>query len=135
MGGNATLQMKLLHDKGIFEEIRNSSAIVLGVSAGSMNMGKETIDIYESSIPYEGLGFANITVKAHYPSIDDAIMDMLKKVSMNIPICLMANESAIFVDKKGASYLGEVYSLINGCIEPISDEQLHRIGKGLDIML
>ena len=38
MGGNATLQFDLMCRKGILDEIRQSSAVILGVSAGSMNM-------------------------------------------------------------------------------------------------
>ena len=73
MGGNATLQFDLMSRKGILDEIRKSSAVILGVSAGSMNMGKHVVDIYESLIPYEGLGFAELTIKAHYP-LEDVLL-------------------------------------------------------------
>ncbi len=32
-----------------------------------MNMGKHVVDPYESLTPYEGLGLADLTIKAHYP--------------------------------------------------------------------
>ena len=38
MGGNATLQFDLMCRKGIVDEIRKSSAVILGVSAGSMEL-------------------------------------------------------------------------------------------------
>lgn len=65
MGGNATQQFQLMHETGILEELRQSPAVILGVSAGAMNMGDPVVDVYESLTPYEGLGFANITIKAH----------------------------------------------------------------------
>ena len=98
MGGNATLQFDLMNRKRILDEIRQSNAVILGVSAGSMNMGKHVVDIYESLIPYEGLGFANLTIKAHYP-LEEELLQKVKQVSMEFPVCLMTDESAIFMKK------------------------------------
>ncbi len=127
MGGNATLQYKLMCDKGILDEIRRSSAVILGVSAGAMNMGKCTVDIYESLIPYEGLGFADITIKAHYPIEDEKVLQSLKYVSMKLPVCLMTDESAIFVKKESVIKIGEIYRMVNGDIISLTQEQLEQI--------
>jgi len=126
MGGNATLQMKLMCDKGIIDEIRKSNAVILGVSAGSMNMGKHTVDIYESAVPYEGLGFANLTIKAHYSGADEWLQ-ALKSVSMKLPVCLMTDESAIFIKGESVMKIGEIYRMVKGDIVPITQEQLERI--------
>ncbi len=48
MGGNATEQMRLIGDKGIREVLLSCPAATLGVSARSMNMGKTTVDIWDS---------------------------------------------------------------------------------------
>lgn len=128
MGGNATLQFKLMCDKGILDEIRQSSAVILGISAGAMNMGGPTVDIYESSIPYEGLGFANITLKAHYP-FDGKLLHSLKQVSAELPVCLMTDESAIFVTKDMITSIGQIYHLVNGDIAPLTRQQLEQIRK------
>ena len=50
-GGVCTEQMQLMRDKGIFDIVRDGPGMVLGVSAGSMNMGKTTVDIWESLVP------------------------------------------------------------------------------------
>ena len=128
MGGHATQQTKLMHDKNIFDEIRQSSAVILGVSAGSMNMGKRTVDIYESLTPYEGLGFADITIKAHYPP-EDSLLQKLKQVSMTFPVCAMTDESAIFIKKESIIQIGQIYQIINGEIIPLTQEQLERMCK------
>ena len=128
MGGNATLQFQLMCDKGILDEIRQSSAVILGVSAGAMNMGGPTVDIYESTTPYEGLGFANITVKAHYP-LEDGLLQSLKQVSMELPICLMTDESAIFVTKETITKIGQIYRMVKGDVTPITQEQLEQMRK------
>lgn len=126
MGGNATLQFKLMSDKGILSEIRESKGVILGVSAGAMNMGNPTVDIYETSIPYEALGFANITIKAHYP-LEEEWLQPLRQVSMEIPVCLMTDESAIFVTKETITKIGQIYRMDKGEITPIIQEELEKI--------
>ena len=128
MGGNATLQYQLMYEKGILDEVRRSSAVILGVSAGAMNMGGPTVDIYETATPYEGLGFANITIKAHYP-LEDEWLQALKRVSMELPVCLMTDESAIFVKEESITQIGEIYQLEKGEITPLTQEQLEQMRK------
>lgn len=119
MGGNATLQHDLMRRKGILDEIRQSSAVILGVSAGSMNMGKKVVDIYESLTPYEGLGFADLTIKAHYP-LEEDILQAVKQVSMELPVCLMEDESAIFLKKERVMQVGKIYRMVKGEIWPLT---------------
>ncbi len=130
MGGNATLQYQLMHDKGIMDEIRLSHAVILGVSAGAMNMGGPTVDIYESLVPYEGLGLANVTVKAHYPLADEKLLRAAEQVSMELPVCLMTDESAIFVTEKTIYSIGDIYWMCQGGIVPLTQEQLEQIRNG-----
>ena len=126
MGGNATLQFDLMYRKDILDEIRQSSAVILGVSAGSMNMGKHVVDIYESLAPYEGLGFADLTIKAHYP-LEEDLLQAVKQVSMELPVCLMTDESAIFIKEESIKKIGQIYRMIKGEISPLTQEQLEQI--------
>ena len=126
MGGHATKQMQLMHEKGIFDEIRRSNAVILGVSAGSMNMGNHTVDFYESLTSYEGLGFADITIKAHY-SVEDSLLQKLKQLSMTLPVCAMTDESAIFITKESIIQIGQIYQIIKGEIIPLTQDQLERM--------
>lgn len=123
MGGNATLQFDLICRKGIMDEIRRSSAVILGVSAGSMNMGTKVVDIYESLIPYEGLGFADLTIKAHYP-LEEEWLQVVKQVSMELPVCLMTDESAIFMKEDKVKKIGQIYWMFKGEIRPFTQVQL-----------
>ena len=107
MGGNATLQFRFLCETGMLDAIRRSSAALLGVSAGAMNMGKHGVDPHESLTPYEGLGLADLTIKAHYPFKEETLLQSLKQVSMELPVCLMEEESAIFVKKTAFCKSGE----------------------------
>jgi len=122
MGGNATLQFDLMCRKGILDEVRQSSAVIFGVSAGSMNMGKQVVDVYESLTPYEGLGFADLTIKAHYP-LEEDLLQAVKKVSMELPVCLMTDESAIFVKKDSVMQIGKIYRMVKGEISEFTQEE------------
>ncbi|MBO2517186.1 MAG: hypothetical protein CW338_07955 [Clostridiales bacterium] len=124
MGGNATLQMALIREKGLFDELRDCSAVILGVSAGSMNMGKTTVDIWETMEPYEGLGFAGITVKSHYRTEDEHLMKLLHNLSMILPVCAMEDESAIYIKNGQVSCTGRVYRINNGEYTAFSPEMI-----------
>ena len=126
MGGNATLQFDLMHRKGILDEIRKSSAVILGVSAGSMNMGKHVVDIYESLTPYEGLGFADLTIKAHYP-LEDDLLQAVKQISKELPVCLMTDESAIFMKDDEIMQTGKIYRMVQGEISLVEQGQMERM--------
>lgn len=118
MGGNATEQMRMIKEKGLVNAIRTFRGVILGVSAGSMNMGKYAVDIWESVIPYEGLGLAAYTVKAHY-SEGEEFVGTLKEVSTRLPVTAMEDESAIFVKSTGTEYLGRIYRIDKGRINRI----------------
>ena len=123
MGGNATLQFDLMSRKGILDEVHKSSAVILGVSAGSMNMGTKVVDIYESLTPYEGLGFADLTIKAHYP-LEEDLLQAVKQISKELPVCLMTDESAIFIKENSISLIGKIYRMFKGKFSSITKEQL-----------
>lgn len=96
MGGDPMLQMQLIRDLGLVLELRESHAVILGVSAGAMNMGKQVAEIWDSKAFYEGLGLADITIKSHYTE-GDWFVPVLKALSREHPIVAMEDESAIFV--------------------------------------
>lgn len=124
MGGHAVQQFQLLCEKGIDHEIRRSSAVILGVSAGSINMAKHSVDIWESLVPYDGLGLADITVKAHFDFENKELLQTLQQISVKLPVCAMEDESAIFVKDGHITYTGRIHWINKGAICPLSQEIL-----------
>ncbi len=124
MGGNATAQMDLIRRKGIFKKIKAFEGVILGVSAGSMNMGNPVVDIYESMIPYEGLGFTDLTIKSHYPITDPHLASVTEKVSMEMPVTLMKDESAIFITDDRTKLIGEIFVMDRGEVRNFSKADL-----------
>lgn len=119
MGGHAVLQFQLIRGKGILDEIRKSTAVILGVSAGSSNMAKRALDIWESHVPYEGLGLADVTIKAHVTQENQELLQTLSRISMeqNLPVCAMEDESAIFVKENKVTCVGRILLISDGNVE------------------
>ncbi|MEY8311090.1 Type 1 glutamine amidotransferase-like domain-containing protein [Oscillospiraceae bacterium 42-9] len=124
MGGHPGLQMKLIRDAGLDAAIWDSASAVLGVSAGAINMAKRSLDTKESPVPYEGLGLAGITVKPHFVPGDQALLSLLLSISMELPICAMEDNSAIFAAGEEITPLGSVYWIAQGKISPFSPQNL-----------
>ena len=128
MGGHAVQQFQLICEKGILEDIRKSSAVILGVSAGSSNMAKRALDIWESLVPYDGLGLADITIKAHFTQENQELLQTLLRVSIehDLPICGMEDESAIFVKDIHVTYTGQIHWINKGQISLLSPKILEQ---------
>ena len=123
-GGICAEQMQLMRGKGINEIVRDGPAMVLGVSAGSMNMGRTTVDIWESLIPYEGLGFADITMIGHFSYEDTERLRLMKAVSMDRPVCAMEDESAIFIKNGKVEIIGIIHMIEKGEIRLFTEEDV-----------
>ena len=118
MGGHAAAQFQLICEKSILDEIRKSSAVILGVSAGASNMAKRALDIWESPVPYSGLGLDDITIKAHVSQENQDMLQTLLRISSehDLPICGMEDESAIFIKGGQAAYMGKIHLIEKGKI-------------------
>ena len=113
MGGDVTLQIALIRDLGLSSELQASNAVILGVSAGAMNMGRYVAEIWESKAMYEGLGLTDITVKGHYTE-DAWFIPALKEISGIRPVAVMEDESAIFIKAGSVWKLGNIHWIDNG---------------------
>ena len=123
MGGEVTWQMALIRDLGLVPELRASHAVILGVSAGTMNMGRQVADVWESKALYEGIGLTDITTKGHYA--DDAwFIPVLKEISMVRPVIVMEDESAIFIKADAIWKIGNIHRMDKGEITPLTDDML-----------
>lgn len=118
MGGDVTQQMALIRDLGLVSELRASRAVILGVSAGSMNMGRYVAEIWESKTLQKGLGLTDITTKGHYAE-DAWFISALKELSMAHPVAAMEDESAIFIKADAVWKIGNIHWIEKGEIRDI----------------
>ena len=126
MGGDVTLQMALIRDLGLVPELLSSHAVILGVSAGSMNMGRYVADVWETKALCEGIGMTDIVVKGHYAE-DAWFVPTLTELSMTRPIAAMEDESAIFIRSGAVWSLGNIHWVDKGGIAMLTDETLKTI--------
>ena len=113
MGGDVTRQMALIRDLSLVPELLSSRAVILGVSAGSMNMGRYVAEIWESKTLQKGLGLTDITIKAHYTE-DAWFLPALKELSMTQPVAAMEDESAIFIKAGAVWKIGNIHWIDKG---------------------
>ena len=130
MGGDVTKQMSLIRDLGLVAELRASRAVILGVSAGSMNMGRYAADVWETKALSEGISLTDIVMKGHYAE-DAWFIPILKELSRTHPIVAMEDESAIFVQGNTAWKLGKIHWIDKGGTIIFTDETLKTIGNTL----
>ena len=127
MGGDAALQMALMRDLGLVQELHSSRAVILGVSAGSMNTGRYVCDVWETKTLCEGIGLTGFAVKGHYAE-DAWFVPVLKELSLKHPLIAMEDESAIFLKSGLIRKLGRMHWIDKGHITPLTDEILKKIG-------
>ena len=130
MGGDSTLQITLIHELGLDHELQKSHAVILGVSAGSMNLGRYVADVWETKAWYDGLGLTDFSIKAHYAA-DEWFIPILEALSAVHPIIAMEDESAIFINSQCIWKLGKMYRIAQAVTAPLTDEMLLREHRGL----
>lgn len=122
MGGEPKWQMELISDLGLDPELHDSSAMILGVSAGSMNLGRYVAYVWDTPEFYEAVGLTNITIKAHFEE-NERFVPTLLKMSMIHPIVAMKDMSAIFVKGDDIWKVGDMYLVDKGEINLLTDEK------------
>ncbi len=119
-GGVCEEQLNLIKEKGCYEALLASHAAILGVSAGSMNMAKDTVDFFESMEPFEGLGFTNMTVSCHHDPEDTWRLEQTLRMSEDRVVYAMEDMSAFFIKDGKVEIVGKIYRVENRELRPLS---------------
>ena len=141
-GGHLPTQNTFFNNIKLRDKIKNTSAFIIGGSAGAMNMADNVYCIPElegESIDPNfkrdliGLGLTNINVLPHYDIFKDVILDNKKFVEEIVlpdtyerKVYGLNNGSYILIDDKNYLY-GNAYLLKNGKIEKINGENEFKI--------
>lgn len=137
-GGHSPTQNKFFNDINLREKIKNTEALIVGASAGAMNMADTVYSIPEiegeSNDPnfeknLKGLGLTNINILPHYDKFvghildgkrfieDIVLLDTYKRKVFGI------NQSSyILIDNKETYLYGEAYLLENGKIKKLNND-------------
>lgn len=121
-GGNAPAQRQYFQKYGLENLIREHSGVIIGMSAGAINMADTSI--YTLTCGHcvqeicEGLGCVDITVEPHFQYSKNP--EELLELSRTYLIYGLCDESAIICIGNEIEFYGEVYKINAGQIEKIT---------------
>jgi len=123
MGGDTLAQIVFLKTHGLIEAIRNTKAVVIGLSAGGINMAKTSVCSKDKNNPetviYKGIGLADVTIDPHFSPDNLDLISELKTISWQHLIYAMCDNSGIIVKNDSTFYIGEIYRIHNALIERV----------------
>jgi len=114
-GGDTPTQFAYLEAYGLIPHIKKHKGVVIGMSAGSINMTKIavcTLTCEHNKLEiYEGMGLVEFSVE---PDLDkDNISDELLELSEKYPLYGICDDSAIICTEDNTSYIGDVFFIDN----------------------
>lgn len=118
-GGDPFVQLKYIKDNGYDDFLEHYDGILLGLSAGTMNLGKIAFyskdEDYPETIFYDALGITDLTIDPHF-DIDDREREYeIIEGSKKHRIIGLPDYSAIIIDEKGnTKNIGVNYIYENG---------------------
>ena len=143
-GGHVPTQNAFFQEIGLPELLEGYEGVIMGVSAGSMNLAKtvyvqpeepgEAIDPdYQRFAP--GLGLTDVNVCPHYQKVKDAMLDGMRLFeditfgdSQNHCFFALPDGSYIYQDEETLQLCGEAYRIKDGILELLTLE-----GETLDL--
>ena len=126
-GGVCEEQLDLIREKGCYEALLDCHAAVFGVSAGSMNMARNTVDFFESMEPFPGLGFTNLTVSCHHDPTDTWRYEKTLEMSETRKVYAMEDMSAFFIKKGKIDIVGSIHCAEDRKLRPITKEDIKEL--------
>ena len=130
-GGVCEEQLDLIREKNCYEALINCHAVVFGVSAGSMNMARNTVDFFESMEPFPGLGFTNIAVSCHHDLEDKWRYEQTLKMSETRTVFAMEDMSAFFIKEGKIDVVGKIWRAENRELRPINEDDIRELEEDM----
>ncbi len=116
-GGMTPVQFGYFKKYGLVDALRAFDGVMIGMSAGSINMGKISVtDEFEDGRyhAYEGVGVVDCTVDPHFdPS---RVSPELLELSKDFPIYGLCDDGAIVVAGGETRFVGEMYEIKGGSV-------------------
>ena len=134
MGGGACAdQLALIRGKGCQEALLACHAAIFGVSAGSMNMARNTVDFFESMESFDGLGLTNMTVSCHHDPEDTWRYERTLLMSEGRVVYAMEDLSAFFIKGGKIDAVGTIFRVENRELRPLTEECIKELEQDLPI--
>lgn len=118
-GGDTPAQYAYLVKYGLDDVIRQHQGVIVGMSAGSINLAKTaicTLTCHHNKLEiYDALGCVDISVEPHFDPKN--VTDELIQLSKEHTIYGLCDDSVIVCTNGKTGFYGDVYKLSNGTIE------------------
>ena len=122
MGGNPIKQIEIINKINL-RNIINKAKVVIGVSAGAINLSNEAIyynDYSEKIEIYNGISLTDINVYPHFDINNKEFLEEVKMVSKIKTLIALPNESFIKLDDEQIEFCGNCYKVVNDNIIKIN---------------
>ena len=120
-GGDTPTEFRSICEYGLDKVLREHKGVLMGVSAGTLNLGKTVLcpksNGYDHEQIYEGLGCVDITVFSHY-NMGEIAEDKLK-LSNTYDFYYMTDDSYILCAGDKKEFYGNIYYISKGQKEAI----------------
>ncbi|MCR8854127.1 Type 1 glutamine amidotransferase-like domain-containing protein [Lysinibacillus fusiformis] len=129
LGGDTLKQNRFLIDYELSNIIKKSTAVVLGASAGAINMSAKWLcsknfgyPVEKSSL-YDGIGLDNFSVLSHFDLENnmELVQDELSSLSEELNIYASNKDCAVRVKGDNADILGNVYLISQSKIQKLDE--------------
>ena len=127
-GGDPVLQNDFLADYELSNVIKNSNAVIIGASAGAINMAakwlclKNTGNEVEISTIYDGIGFDHFAYESHSKrDYATFVQGYLFPLSEEIDVYAAEQESAMRVKDGKIDIMGPVYLISHSKIQKLDE--------------
>ena len=121
-GGNAPAQRRYFQKYGPENLIREHSGVIIGMSAGAINMADTSIYTltcgHSVQAIRKGLGCVDITVEPHFKLSNNP--EELLELSEEYTIYGLCDESAIICTENTIEFYGEVYKISAGQLQKMT---------------
>ncbi len=121
-GGDTPTQFAYIELYGLIPYIKEHKGVIIGMSAGSINMAKTavcTLTCEHNKLEiYEALGLVEFSVEPHLDK--DNISNELLVLSEEYPLYGVCDDSAIICTKDNTLYIGDVFLINNRYITRLS---------------
>jgi len=118
-GGNPQYQMQLMINFELQDLIKMSDAVVMGASAGGMNMSEAYV--YKGSI-YPGLALNHFSFEAHFDYTDITLVKKRFTLSTEMNVYMAADkDGAVVVTGNNVEIIGSVYLVSHSQINKLAE--------------
>lgn len=117
LGGDSFSQIEYIKKNKYDKILKNYSGLVIGTSAGAMNLGKTVYyskdERYDKSTFYSGIGLVDITIDPHFDIRNIVQLHEIVSHSANKELIGLPNKSAIRIIDSKVEFINKCYIFKN----------------------